>query len=173
MSDAEASPEVELRRVDDDVLEQLVAAALGDAAAGEVTPPVTPGEEWTAERVEWLRTFHRTRPNDLDADDAEMTWAVVAEGAVVGAIRLERIGGSRTAEVGLWLTRSVRGRGVGRSAVVAVLQNAADRGIGAVRADTTTGNRGALALLAALDFECTSADGEAVIAWRALPAPTG
>ena len=172
-SDAGTRREVELRRVAGDLLEQLVGAALGDAAAGEVTPPVTPGDEWTAERAEWLRTFHRTRSPDLAGDDAEMTWAVVADGQVVGAIRLKRIGGSRSAEVGLWLTRSVRGRGVGRSAVAAVLENAADRGMTAVRADTTAGNHRALALLAALGFEPTSVDGDAVIAWRALSDAAG
>ena len=131
MSDPETSDArsgVELRRVDGALLELLVAAAVGDAAAGEVTPPITPGEEWTPERVEWLRAFHGTRSPDLAGDDAEMTW---------------------------------------------VLENAADRGITAVRADTTAGNPRALGLLAALGFQCASVDGDAVIAWLALPDPAG
>ena len=166
-------PEVRLRRVDEDVLEELVAAATTGALASEVTPPVTPGEEWTPGRVDWLRNFHRTRQSDLDAAEAEMSWAVVADERVVGAVRLKRVAGAPSAEVGLWLTRSARGRGIGRRAVTAVLAEAADRGLTAVRADTAVGNRGALALLAALGFEPSPADGDTVIAWRVLDDPTG
>ena len=168
-----AEPEVQLRRVDEDVLEELVAAALRGADAREVTPPVTPGEEWTPGRVDWLRDFHRTRQSDLDAPDAEMSWAVVADSQVVGAVRLKRVAGAPSAEVGLWLTRSARGRGIGRRAVMAALAEAADRGLTAVRADTTVGNGRALALLAGLGFERSPADGDTVIAWRVLDDPTG
>jgi RimJ/RimL family protein N-acetyltransferase len=161
-------PEVLLRAVDEDVLEHLVAAALDGAAAGEVPPPVTPGGEWTPERVEWLRTFHRSRRAGLDGTPAEATWAVVAAGDVVGSIRLKRIAESKTAEIGLWLTRAVRGRGLGRRAVVAVLAEASARGLVAVRADTTAGNRPALGVLAALGFECTVVEDGAIIGWLAL-----
>ena len=170
---ASEEPEVRLRRVDEGVLEELVAAATTGALASEVTPPVTPGEEWTPGRVDWLRNFHRTRQSDLDAAEAEMSWAVVADDRVVGAVRLKRVAGAPSAEVGLWLTRSAHGRGIGRRAVTAVLAEAADRGLTAVRADTAVGNRGALALLAALGFEPSPADGDTVIAWRVLDDPTG
>ena len=45
--------------VDEVVLEQLVQAAVSDASADEVTPPLSAGAEWTAARVVWLETFHR------------------------------------------------------------------------------------------------------------------
>lgn len=67
--------------VDDAVLEQLVDAAVSDAAADDVTPPLTPGPAWSAERVAWLRAFHRS---------GERTWAVVVEASRTSpALRVE------------------------------------------------------------------------------------
>jgi RimJ/RimL family protein N-acetyltransferase len=157
-----------LAPVDEQVLALLVTAATSDASPNEVTPPVPPGNEWVPARIEWLRSFHRDRRSGLDGPAAEASWAVVADGDVVGAIRLKRIDGSDAVEVGLWLTRSVRGRGLGRRAVAAALQEARAAWATAVRADTTAGNRGAIALLEALGFDCTPVEGDAVIAWRAL-----
>ena len=107
---------------------------------------------------------------------AEASWAVVAGEDVVGAIRLKRIDGSNAVEVGLWLTRTARGHGLGRLAMVAALDEARAAGASAVRADTTADNRPALAVLEALGFECTPVEGDAVIAWVALdgrPEPDG
>jgi RimJ/RimL family protein N-acetyltransferase len=158
---------VRLAAVDEDVLERMVQAALTDASAGDVTPPVTPGEEWTPERVDWLRSFHRSRRNGLDGPNGEATWAVLADDAVVGSVRLKRVSDSASAEVGLWLRRAARGRGVGRRAVRAVLDEARARGVTAVRADTTPANDAALTVLGGLGFECTPVE-DGVIAWLAL-----
>jgi RimJ/RimL family protein N-acetyltransferase len=159
---------VRLAAVDDDVLERMVRAALDEAAANEVTPPVTPGEEWTPERVAWLRSFHRSRRAGLDGPDREATWAVLADGVVVGAARLKRVPETASAEVGIWLTRRARGRGVGRDAVRAVLDEARASSVSRVRADTTAANGAALGVLRGLGFECTPVDDGAVIAWLAL-----
>lgn len=168
MSRAEAPPAVVLQPVDDDVLERLVQAALADSSADEVTPPLTAGEEWTPERVEWLRAFHRSRRGGLDGPEREATWAVLADGVVVGAVRLKRVAESPSAEAGLWLTRAARGRGVGRRAVEAVLAEARIGGVTAVRADTTATNGPALAVLRSLGFDVTPVDEDGVIAWLAL-----
>jgi len=167
MADGASTP-VRLAPVDDDVLEQMVQAALSGASANEVTPPLTPGEEWTDERVEWLRTFHRSRRSGLDGPERELTWAVLAGDAVVGAVRLKRVAESASAEVGLWLTRAARGRRIGRRTVEAVLDEARARGLTAVRADTTAGNGAALAVLDSLGFDITPVDDGAVIAWLPL-----
>ena len=79
------TPEIELIPIDEDVLDRLVAAAVSDAAADEVTPPLTPGADWTPERLEWMRGLHRGARAGLDGPDGQATWAVVAHGAVVGA----------------------------------------------------------------------------------------
>lgn len=167
MAEGDPTP-VRLAPVDDDVLEGMVQAALADASANEVTPPLTPGEEWTDQRVEWLRAFHRSRRSGLDGPERELTWAVLAGDAVVGAVRLKRVAESASAEVGLWLTRAARGRRIGRRAVRAVLDEARALGLTAVRADTTAGNGPALAVLDSLDFDITPVDDGGVIAWLPL-----
>src|SRR3712207_1336148 len=80
--------EVELVAVDEVVLAALVRAATTDAAADEVTPPLTADGSWTPGRVAWLQAFHRDRRDGLDGPLGQATWAVVADGHVVGSVRL-------------------------------------------------------------------------------------
>jgi RimJ/RimL family protein N-acetyltransferase len=168
VADAGSPVGVDLAPVTEARLSRLVAAALDGAAPDEVTPPVTPGERWTPERVEWLRAFHRDRRQGLDGPAREATWVVVevvgqgAEGErVVGSVRLRRTGDPGVLETGIWLVRDARGRGVGRWALQQVLERAREAGATAVRADTTVGNAGARAVLAALGFAAT-VEGEQV-----------
>lgn len=144
--------------VDEDVLEQLVRAATAHAAADEVTAPITPGPSWTPERVDWLRAHHRDRRTGLAGPREEASWAVVVDGAVLGAVRLRQTADDGVLETGVWLARSARGRGLGAEAVRAVVRRAADLGARAVRADTTAGNVAAQATLDRLGFTLTSTD---------------
>jgi RimJ/RimL family protein N-acetyltransferase len=149
----------DLRPVGEATLSRLVAAALEGAEPDEVTPPVAPGGGWTPERIEWLRAFHRDRRRGLDGPAQEVTWAVVeitggsrAAERVVGSVRLRRTGEPGVLETGIWLVRDARGRGVGRQAVRLVLDRAREAGARTVRAETTSGNAGAVALLRSLGF---------------------
>jgi RimJ/RimL family protein N-acetyltransferase len=130
-------PRVELVAVDEHILEQLVEVATTDAAADEVTPPLTGGPTWTAQRIAWLREFHRSHRDGLAG---QSVWAVLVDGAVAGQVRLERHDADGPGEIGLWLARSVRGRGVGIAVVHAVVDRAAAAGLRRVIAETTTGN---------------------------------
>lgn len=150
--------EVALVTVDDVVLAQLVHVATTRADADEVTPPVTAGPAWTPERVAWLQAFHRDRRAGLDGNLGEATWAVAVDAQVVGSVRLERTDDPSVLQTGAWLARDVRGQGVGRAAMAAVLLQAADLGVAAVRAETTAGNLAALNVLRQLGFDVTSAD---------------
>lgn len=159
---------LDLRPLTEATLSRVVAAALSGAAADEVTPSVTPGEGWTPDRIEWLRAYHRDRRSGLDGEQGEATWAVVdVSGAgadderVVGAVRLRRSGEPGVLETVIWLTREARGRGIGRQGMRLVLDRARDAGASVVRADTTTGNAGAAALLRSLGFT-TEVQGETV-----------
>jgi hypothetical protein len=76
--------------VDEGVRERLVAVAIADPAAREATSPLTAGEDWSAERAGWLRSFHRERRAGLAGPLREATWAVVVDGAVAGAARLRQ-----------------------------------------------------------------------------------
>jgi RimJ/RimL family protein N-acetyltransferase len=158
---------IELLPVDDTVLSRLVAVALSDAAPDEVTPPLTPGNAWTPERVDWLRRFHSERRDGLDGPQGEATWAVSLDGAVVGAVRLRRVDGPGVVETGIWLTRGARGLGAGRAAMSAVLDRARELGAREVRADTSRENAAALFVLRRLGFR-TSVEGDRVAAVREL-----
>ncbi|MFF0991589.1 GNAT family N-acetyltransferase [Kocuria nitroreducens] len=155
---AEQTSSVVLVAVDDTVLAQLVRAATTDAGADEVTPPLTAGRGWTSDRVAWLRDFHRVRRTGLAGPAGEATWAVVADEWVVGSVRLKHTDEHGVLEMGIWLTRSARGRGVGRAALTAALRRAASLGASGVRADTTGSNAGALVVLRRLGFTLMPAD---------------
>lgn len=148
--------EVRLVALEEAVLEALVQAATTDAAADEVTPRLSDGVGWTADRVAWLRAFHRDRRPGLGGPHGEATWAVVVDEQVVGSVRLARTEEPDVLETGIWLTRSVRGRGVGTAALAAVLAEARTLGVGAVRAVTTATNAAALASLRRLGFTLTT-----------------
>jgi RimJ/RimL family protein N-acetyltransferase len=155
----EEAPPVALVAVDDSVLEQLVRAATTEAAADEVTPPLTTGPSWTPTRVTWLRDFHRDRRAGLAGPAGEATWAVVVDHRVVGAVRLKHTDQRGVLETGVWLTREVRGRGIGRAAVAAVLHEPARLEASEVCANTTAGNTGVLAVLRRLGFDLVHSDG--------------
>ena len=166
--------EIRLAAVDEAVLAALVQAATSDAAADEVTPRLSGDPGWTPERVAWLLAFHRDRRAGLDGARGEATWAVVADGRVVGSVRLARTGPPATLETGIWLTRAARGRGVGTAALAALVAEAAAWGAAAVRADTAATNAGALAALRRLGFALTAAeDGRGVRATLRLPGSSG
>lgn len=158
--------------IDEVVLEQLVQAAVSEASADEVTPPLSAGTEWTPARVAWLEKFHRDRRAGLSGEAAEATWAVVVGNAVVGAVRLKGTNEQGLLETGIWLTRSSRGRGVAVAAMEAVLGQAAALHAHGVRAETTTGNTSAQGVLRRLGFDLELTGGDCVRAMLLL-APDG
>jgi RimJ/RimL family protein N-acetyltransferase len=99
--------------------------------------------EWTLERQEAFREFHRRRREGLEGPCREVGFAIVAEGEAVGVARLARQSDG-THEVGLWLGRSYRGRGIGTAALVILRTKAAELGVSVLRAETTTANAAAL-----------------------------
>ena len=161
--------DVTLADVDEMRLAELVGAARTEAAADEVTPPVTKGGGWTDERTAWFRAYHRDRRVGLGRPAGEATWAVVLSGAVVGAARLRWTADPGVADTGLWLTRSARGAGVGWAALLAVLELAAAAGVREVHADTTAANTAALTVLRHLGFAVAEPDDDGRV--RAVVAP--
>jgi RimJ/RimL family protein N-acetyltransferase len=141
------SPEVRLADVDEVMAEMLLALAQEDAVPDEVTPPLGSGSGWNTERVQWFRAYHRAAAAGLDGPAGERSWAVLCDGSPAGSIRLKRIPESDTAETGVWLGRSFRGRGVGTAALELVLAEARSAGLRQVVARTTAGNIGAQGIL--------------------------
>lgn len=168
---------VELVDVDEDVLAELVDAAITDAHPDEVTPAFDDGGTWSEERLEWLRQLHRSRRDGLDGPLGEATWAVRQpdptgdRGAVVGQVRLKRTGDVGVLETGIWLTRSARGRGLGVAAIQAVVDRAVAYGATAVYAETRITNVVAQGGLRKLGFSLSRGrtDADVVALLRLVP----
>jgi RimJ/RimL family protein N-acetyltransferase len=143
---AMAKPTVSLEPIDEPALERLLTIAVADAAPEEVMPPVPGHAGWTPARIDAFRAYHRACRGGLDGPRGEVTFLVHADGRPVGAARLERAE-QDALEVGVWLRRSARGRGLGRQILDAVLEEAAAFGARRIIAETTAENRAALSVL--------------------------
>ncbi|MGW3996641.1 N-acetyltransferase family protein [Amycolatopsis sp. NPDC004772] len=151
---------ITLTPLDEPALARLLDAAVAGADPLEVMPPVDDVPGWTPARRAAFLAFHRGR--SLDAATAvERTWVVDVDGAAVGAARLERHGDA--VEAGLWLSRAVRGRGIGREVTGLLLAEARASGAAKFVASTTAGNHGARALLAGTGAALTT-EGDEVAA---------
>jgi RimJ/RimL family protein N-acetyltransferase len=152
--------EATLIPLDEPALARLLDAAVAGAAPPEVMPPVDGPPGWTAERRAAFLEFHRGR--SLRPQTAvERTWVVDIDGVAVGAARLERHGDA--VEAGLWLSRSARGRGIGKQVTASLLAEARASGAGRFTASTTAGNDAARALLGGVGASLT-AEGDEVAA---------
>jgi RimJ/RimL family protein N-acetyltransferase len=157
-------PAVILLDADELTLDRLVNAAITDAAANEVTPPVTTGGGWSPAWIAWLKDFHRNRRNGLSGPVDETTWAILVSNQIVGSVRLKWTAAAEILETGIWLTRRTRGQGVGRLAIASVLQPAATLGARGARAETTTGNRAALRVLRSLGSDMVASKDSTAVA---------
>src|SRR6478609_10925094 len=151
---AEQVPAVALVDVSEPVLERLLAVALHDADADEVTPPLGTAAGWNTERISWFRAYHHAAAAGLDGPARQKSWAITADGELAGSIRLARVPGSGplardggALETGIWLGRSFRGRGIGGEALRLIKLQAAEAGAADLEAETTPGNLAAQALL--------------------------
>ncbi|MFR9805429.1 GNAT family N-acetyltransferase [Pseudonocardia sp. RS010] len=144
---------VSLCSLDEPLLVALLDAAVAGAEPVEVMPPVAGADGWTdATRAAFL-TFHRSRSVGAVAP-VERTWAILDADTVVGAGRLEPM--AEGLEIGLWLVRGARGRGIGRAAVVELVARAGDR---PVVAATTADNAAAVAVLRELGAVLVESEG--------------
>lgn len=154
---------MELRRLDEDLLSELLETAVKDADPGEVMPPVAGPPGWTRQRRDAFVRFHRERA--LAEQPVERTFAIIFEDAVVGSARLEAVpdepGG---VELGVWLGRSLRGRGLAHKVLIELVDAARSMGARHVLASTTTSNPAAQRALAALGADLTQVGDTAITA---------
>ncbi len=111
-------PVIALELLDEQLLPSLLAAAVTEADPADVMPLVAGGPGWTFHRREAFLEFHRSRWARLPA---ETTYVVLVAGRVAGAARLAPVPEVTGLEVGIWLGRSYRGRGIGTK-VLALLR---------------------------------------------------
>jgi RimJ/RimL family protein N-acetyltransferase len=90
----------------------------------------------------------------------EITFVILVDAMASGIVRLQRAAPD-SLEVGMWLTRSARGRGIGGQVLALVAHKAAEFGARRLIADTTKPNRAALAALTRIgaDIHAPSPDG--------------
>jgi RimJ/RimL family protein N-acetyltransferase len=149
-----------LTPLDEAALARLLEAAEAGADPLEVMPPVDGPPGWTPARREAFVAFHRARCLD-PATAVERTWVIDADGTAAGAARLEPHGDA--VEAGIWLSRAVRGRGIGRQVTALLLEEARASGAARFIASTTADNGGARSLLAEIGADLT-VDGTEVAA---------
>ncbi|WP_324198591.1 GNAT family N-acetyltransferase [Nocardia brasiliensis] len=123
----------------------LLAAAVADADPLEVMPPVAGATGWDAVSEQAFLDFHRGRALRPDAP-VEYTYVITVDGRAVGAARLEP--GEHGVEAGVWIGRSQRGRGVGKTVAEQLRAAAAAIGARRIHAVTTIDNTAARRLLA-------------------------
>jgi RimJ/RimL family protein N-acetyltransferase len=134
---------VSLRELDEAGLRELLAVAVADATPEETMPPVQGPPGWTEEKERAFLAFFGPM---LDSSET-VIFGITVDGGLAGFMRLKRMEPPGTAETGMWLGRSWRGRGIGGAALDALLREAARRGYRRVVADTTPGNVAAQGVL--------------------------
>ena len=163
--------DVTLRLLDEDLLRELLDAAVAGADPREVMPPVAGPAGWTAERRTAFSRFHRSR--SLSAEPVETTYAIVVGEKVVGAARLCPLADAEhAAEAGVWIGRSHRGSGVGGAVLSQLLSHARADGFGSLYVSTTIDNTASRRLIAALGVDVVRT-GDKVTAWVDLTAQAG
>ncbi|MDJ0384063.1 GNAT family N-acetyltransferase [Streptomyces sp. G-G2] len=160
--------DVTLRPLDEDLLRELLEAAVADADPREVMPPVAGPAGWTAERRIAFLAFHRSR--SLAVVPVETTYAIVVGKTVVGAARLCPMEEAKHAvEAGVWIGRSHRGNGVGGAVLGHLLALGRADGFDSLFVSTKPDNTAVHRLLAARGVDLVR-EGDTVQAWVDLTA---
>jgi RimJ/RimL family protein N-acetyltransferase len=156
-----------IRELDEATLAGVLGIAVADASPGEVMP-VPPGTtSWTPPLARRFRDHHRDRFDGLDGEHGELCFVVEEAARPVGVARLARHA-EGTLEVGVWLARAVRSRGLGTELLPLLRAAAAARGASLV-ARTTADNRAAVLVLTRAGARLSRAPDGTVIA--VLPPP--
>ena len=124
-------------------LRALLAVAVADATPEETMPPFEGPPGWTEEKQRFFLEFF----GSVVASETTAAFAVEVDGGIAGFMRLRRMPEEGSAETGMWLGRSHRGKGLGAVAFDTLLTEAAKRGYTRVIADTTPQNVAALGVL--------------------------
>lgn len=147
---------IQLRPLDEETLRDLLEVAVADASPEEVMPPFAGPPGWTDERRQAFLDFFGPMMAEVPL------FAITVDGAIAGFIRMKRLT-EDTAETGIWLGRSWRGKGIGAAALDRLLVEAARAGFAKVVADTTPGNAAALGTLRRAGAQ-TRAEGDKIYA---------
>jgi RimJ/RimL family protein N-acetyltransferase len=160
--------DVALRPIDEETLDAVLKVAVADAEPDEVMPPCGGSPDWTKQRQQAFRDFHHGRRAGLEGPLRELGLAIVANGEVLGIARLQQRDDDRH-EIGVWIGRSHRGRGVGTAALAALRSLAVSLGVRELVAQTTSDNTAALAVLRRHGADLRPPDDRGVVRARLAP----
>ena len=138
---------VGLTPVDERLLTPLLSVAVAETKPEEVMPPVEAPPGWSQPRRDAFCEFYRSHYRGLNGPTRTLTYGILCNSDVVGMIRMARSDGPDTLETGMWLGRSVRGRGIGGRALRLLLNEAARTGARRVVAETSAANAAAIKVL--------------------------
>ena len=119
---------VRLTPVDERLLTPLLSVAVAETKPEEVMPPVEAPPGWSQPRRDAFCEFYRSHYRGLNGPTRTLAYGILCNSDVVGMIRMARSDGPDTLETGMWLGRSVRGRGIGVRALRLLLDEAARTG---------------------------------------------
>jgi RimJ/RimL family protein N-acetyltransferase len=121
---------IQVLRLDQSKLNDLLEVAVADAAPDEVMPPF-PDPEWTPARRQAFLDFFTPMLGRI--------YGITVDDALAGFVRLTPTSDG-TAETGIWLGRSYRGQGVAPEALRELLAEASAEGYTKVVAETSMEN---------------------------------
>ena len=152
-----ASGDLELRYVDDEILNELVAVALRGVHDPDAMPFVFPWTSGTPTEVgRRVMQYHWGLRGSMSPAEWSIDLAVVKAGRVVGAQGMvtKDFATTRTAETGSWLGREFQGQGIGKAMRVLMLHLGFD-GFGAseMTSSAWADNAASNGLSAALGYE--------------------
>jgi RimJ/RimL family protein N-acetyltransferase len=132
---------IQILRLDQAKLRDLLEVAVADAAPEEVMPPLLPyAQGWSADMRQSFLDFFEPMLGTI--------YGITADGELAGFIRLSPLPSrDGVAETGMWLGRSWRGRGIGPAALGELMKEASQNGFRKVVADTTPENLAAVGTL--------------------------
>lgn len=133
---------VTLQPIDENLVPRLLDVAVADTDPDEVMPAVPGPPGWSDARRAAFVDHHRP-------DDGS-TYAVLVDGALAGAARLAPAEAPGAVQAGIWLRRSVRGKGFSTEALRLLIDEARAQGASALVAETTAANTAAVAALRTL-----------------------
>lgn len=139
--------ELLIRGVEDADVDVIAPAFVDPEVGGEAgLPPVGP---------EALRAFMREQMAPMRAQGLLAAYVIAdADGTLLGGLTLHHLDPMRDAvEVGYWLFREARGRGVATRSVGALVDHAFDSGLCRVEAHVRLGNSASERVLERLGFE--------------------
>src|SRR5687768_1293004 len=129
--------QIQLFRLEQQSLRELLAMAIDETDPDETMPPMFGAPGWTPMRQAAFLAFFEPMLAGFQGPKQTVIYGIRIDGLVSGFIRMKLTDRPGVVETGMWLGRTWRGLGAGTAALSALIQEAARHGMHTVIADTT------------------------------------